>query len=64
MIQVYVHDKSTWSKETYPVLDLGGPWMVRGTLIYSKKREFEIFQETVKVYYNVGGALEMSLEWR
>ena len=38
--------------------------MVRGTLTESKNPELEKIQETVKVYYNVGGALEMSLEWR
>jgi len=38
--------------------------MVRGTLTESKNPEWEKIQETVKVYYNVGGALEMSLEWR
>ena len=38
--------------------------MVQGTLTESKNPELEKIQETVKVYYNVGGALEMSLEWR
>ena len=38
--------------------------MVWRTLTESKNPELEKIQETVKVYYNVGGALEMSLEWR